>query len=105
MKLYFTMEVKQYVRCFIKSWQYIRIRIFKAGCKGLSYEFIAENIYRREDLVFCIDGVRILINQDSLSCSKDLKVKVRSFRIGSRLVVVRAGGSICSCGKSLGGYR
>lgn len=96
------MEVSQYVRCFIKPWQYIRIRVFKAGCNGLSYEFKAESRTRREDLVFCIDGVRILLNQDSLPCFKVLKVTVRNVSLGIRIVFVNPKAtSICGCGKSL----
>ncbi|PHN16243.1 hypothetical protein [Candidatus Tremblaya phenacola] len=101
MTLHFTLEVTQYVRCYIKSWQYIRISSFKVGCKGLSYEVNVEPRTRREDLVVCIDGVRILINQRRNPCGNALKVAVRGVSLGIRLVIVSPKATICGCGKSL----
>lgn len=101
MTLHFTLEVTQYVRCYIKPWQYIRISSFKVGCKGLSYEISAVLNSRKEDLVYCIDGVRILINHRSIPWNSPLKIAVRRANLGIRLVFVNPKATICGCGKSL----
>ncbi|CAG2173411.1 unnamed protein product [Oppiella nova] len=94
--------VKQVKKVMDKSEDMLRVEVFSGGCSGLQYRFDMTDKTTAEDVVFSRNGVKVVVDRESLSYMKGSTVDYSSELIRSAFRVVDNPLSQqgCSCGAS-----
>ncbi len=79
----------------------LRITISGGGCAGFQYGFDFDDKIREDDLIFERDGVKVVIDEMSLSLVKNGEVDFKENLLGSFFAIENPNAtSSCGCGTS-----
>lgn len=79
----------------------LRVAVLGGGCSGFSYEFALEDTEAETDMVIERDGMKVLIDAESLPFLAGSVVDFKDELIGARFAVENPNAtSTCGCGTS-----
>ena len=81
--------------------RYFRITVLGGGCAGFQYKFDFDNSKNKNDIIFKIEKIEVVIDNISLNLIKGSKIDYVSELIGSSFKITNPqASSSCGCGTS-----
>ncbi|MBT5414145.1 MAG: iron-sulfur cluster insertion protein ErpA [Rhodospirillaceae bacterium] len=80
---------------------FFRISVTGGGCSGFQYDFSFDTVMGEEDLIFERDGVRLVIDEMSLSFVDGAELRYEEELVGAYFTIENPNAtSSCGCGSS-----
>ena len=102
-KIEITENAQKHISNVIKddSASYFRITVLGGGCAGFQYKFDFDNSKNKNDIIFKIEKIEVVIDNISLNLIKGSKIDYVNELIGSSFKITNPqASSSCGCGTS-----
>jgi len=80
---------------------FLRLGVLEGGCSGFSYGMGFDNEQKKEDEVLDVDGLKIVVDQDSMKYLNGLEIDYKEAGMGGGFTIHNPNAiATCGCGSS-----